>query len=106
MISNYDFLIALQIAAFAVAFSDFWVMPDNILSKYGDWLHKQKENGRLWLAKPLGGCAFCFGTQIAFWRALIFDWQMDADWLWRMLSMCGLVTLLCAALSRLLARLL
>lgn len=66
MLSASDVQAALQVAIFAVVFSEMLARPKMIFERYGRWLDKL-EATRPKLAYPLGYCSKCLAGQIAFW---------------------------------------
>ena len=66
MLTTPDFISALQIAAFAVVFSEMLTAPKMIFARYGRWLD-ELERTRPALAYPLGYCAKCLAGQVALW---------------------------------------
>ena len=66
MMTQTDIQAALQIAAFAVVFSDLLTRPKMIFEAYGKWLDRM-EMTRPKLAYPLGYCSKCLAGQLALW---------------------------------------
>ena len=66
MLTQTDIQAALQIAAFAVVFSDLLTRPKMLFESYGKWLDRM-EMTRPKLAYPLGYCSKCLAGQLALW---------------------------------------
>lgn len=58
-----DLMTLVLIAISAVGFARVLTQPNEIMGWYANILLRVPE----WIAKPLGGCAKCFGGQVAFW---------------------------------------
>lgn len=64
-------LTAFSIAIIAIVFCDVLSEPEELLAGY----HRLIEKLPWYIHKPLGGCAKCFGGQIALWYNLGMDWD-------------------------------
>jgi len=104
MLTQYDTQASLQIAIFAVVFSDLLTRRGELLERYGFWLDRlEKKHPKL--AKPLGYCAKCFGGQIALWAFPFIAGARGFHVCIRWVCFVSFTIFLCAAFSAALAKL-
>lgn len=65
------FLESLRVAIVAYVFFGVLTAPGMIFEWWYNILEKWANNGREWIAKPLGYCGTCFAGQLGFWWYLI-----------------------------------
>lgn len=71
--------IAIHSVLIAVAYAVALPLEDSPATRWFLWLARMRDAGgwRAWIASPLGGCAKCFGGQLALWSSIIINGGHD-----------------------------